>query len=262
VAYSAEQLYYENPDHWRSENYDRTEQERVRSTMTWIPSDVGSVLDVGCGNGLLTNRFQDRFDTFGVDRSIAALRWVEVPCSQANVASLPFDEDAFDIVIATEVIEHLPTPVIKLALSEMVRVTRRYILLSVPYCENLARGRVVCPACGCRFHRSYHMRRFSFYDIKNLFAGWENVEFLHAKGVSEKAVGFPTLQRVKDVFQYMILGRAGYTRARFPVNTVCPQCHYAQSGVSVKRQIPSQLRRLRRWMKKTFRWWFVLYRQS
>ena len=48
----------------------------------------------------------------------------------ASAHELPFDDDQFDVVVAAEVLEHLPDPV--RGLQEMVRVTRRHLVLSVP----------------------------------------------------------------------------------------------------------------------------------
>ena len=45
-----------------------------------------------------------------------------------NVASLPFDDDAFDVVLASEVLEHLVRPVE--AIAELLRVTRKYLVMT------------------------------------------------------------------------------------------------------------------------------------
>ena len=47
----------------------------------------------------------------------------------ANADELPFADDQFDVVVAAEVLEHLPDPVRGLA--EMARVGRRHMVVSV-----------------------------------------------------------------------------------------------------------------------------------
>jgi SAM-dependent methyltransferase len=50
---------------------------------------------------------------------------------QGSLLALPFGDRAVDLVVATEVLEHLDRP--GAALAELERVSRRYLLLSVPW---------------------------------------------------------------------------------------------------------------------------------
>src|SRR5215470_19976708 len=45
-----------------------------------------------------------------------------------NIARLPFADDAFDVVLASEVLEHLVRPVE--AIAELLRVTRKYLIMT------------------------------------------------------------------------------------------------------------------------------------
>jgi ubiquinone/menaquinone biosynthesis C-methylase UbiE len=59
---------------------------------------------------------------------------------------VPFDAHSFDLVAATEVLEHVPDP--EATVAEMVRVARRNVLVSVPHeplwrALNMARGAYV-----------------------------------------------------------------------------------------------------------------------
>ena len=66
----------------------------------------------------------------------------------ANAADLPFPDAAFDMVTCAEVIEHIPSPALERACREMARVARRYVLVGVPYRQDLRHGRTTCAACG------------------------------------------------------------------------------------------------------------------
>ncbi|MFH6783838.1 MULTISPECIES: class I SAM-dependent methyltransferase [Methylobacterium] len=110
-------------------------------------SQVGSVLEVGCGTGdvvaqLSKLRIGQAF--VGVDvidpgmnndhvRDRDNLSFV-----QQTGPNLPFEDGAFDLVFASHVLEHVEDE--RAFLKEMARVSRRYLYLEVP-CELHARTR-------------------------------------------------------------------------------------------------------------------------
>ena len=61
----------------------------------------------------------------------------ELPFTAGDGTQLPFGDDQFDVVVAAEVLEHLPDP--EGGLAELARVGRRHLLLSVPQ-EPIFRG--------------------------------------------------------------------------------------------------------------------------
>ncbi|MCU1497548.1 MAG: Methyltransferase type 11 [Acidimicrobiales bacterium] len=111
------------------------------------------ILEVGVGEGEVTARLASRWPdaTFcGVDLPDPELagHWDGKGFNPlfGDIGRLPFPDDAFDLVLAIEVLEHVPYP--ELALAELHRVARRDIVVSVPrepiWCAaNLARGTYV-----------------------------------------------------------------------------------------------------------------------
>ncbi len=109
------------------------------------------ILEVGVGEGEVTARLAARWPdaTFcGVDLPDPELaaNWDGVGFSPlfGDIGRLPFADRTFDLVLAIEVLEHVPYP--ELALAELSRVARRDIVVSVPrepiWCAaNLARGK-------------------------------------------------------------------------------------------------------------------------
>jgi len=98
-----------------------------------------SILDVGCGEGVVTERLANRTgaSTVGVDLGDEVLQkeWGHreselVSFRAASAYNLPFADGSFDCVCALEVLEHLERP--RDALAEMARVARRTLLVSVP----------------------------------------------------------------------------------------------------------------------------------
>ena len=106
----------------------------------WTSAAPESALDVGCGEGVLTERFAERLGSgqvVGVDLDDPKLRAEWARRARPNLEfrplagpDLPFAKGEFDIVCAIEVLEHVPDP--EHTLAEMVRVSRRHVLVSVP----------------------------------------------------------------------------------------------------------------------------------
>ena len=93
-----------------------------------------SVLDAGCGEGVVMDRALPR-DSFGVDLDLERLAEARSVLELAklgvgDVHRLPFPSRSFDLILTMEVFEHLGNP--QMALAEIARVSRRYILASVP----------------------------------------------------------------------------------------------------------------------------------
>jgi len=94
-----------------------------------LSSCRGRVLDIGCGLQPY-RRFLDPAQTeyVGIDR----VGPLSNPTVVGSAESLPFPDESFDVVLSTQVLEHLPDP--ELALKEAVRVLRKggRLILTVP----------------------------------------------------------------------------------------------------------------------------------
>lgn len=112
-----------------------------------------SVLDVGCGEGVLSEQWAERLGAarvVGVDLADPKLaaEWgqrsrANLEFRAMNAEQLEFADDEFDLVAATEVLEHVPDP--ERVLAEMARVASGHLLVSVPHeplwrALNVARG--------------------------------------------------------------------------------------------------------------------------
>jgi 2-polyprenyl-3-methyl-5-hydroxy-6-metoxy-1,4-benzoquinol methylase len=119
----------------------------------WNKAAPESVLDVGCGEGVLTYEWAERLGhkrIVGIDLDDPKLRAEWDKRQRANLqyrveeaTSLSFADDEFDMAAAIEVLEHVPDP--DATLAEMARVAKRRLLVSVPReplwrMLNMARG--------------------------------------------------------------------------------------------------------------------------
>jgi 2-polyprenyl-3-methyl-5-hydroxy-6-metoxy-1,4-benzoquinol methylase len=113
----------------------------------WAKAAPTSILDVGCGEGVLTAEWAERLGDgriVGIDLDDPKLRAEWERRSRPNLefcveeaTSLAFADGEFDMACAIEVLEHLPEP--EATVAEMARVASRHLLVSVPR-EPLWRG--------------------------------------------------------------------------------------------------------------------------
>ena len=106
----------------------------------WAQAAPRSILDVGCGEGVLTAEWAERLGdgrVVGIDLDDPKLRAEWAQRTRPNLdfrveeaTSLSFADDEFEMACATEVLEHVPEP--EATLAEMARVASRYLLVSVP----------------------------------------------------------------------------------------------------------------------------------
>jgi ubiquinone/menaquinone biosynthesis C-methylase UbiE len=117
-----------------------------------LPADPpATVLEVGVGEGEVSERVRERWPDATVvgadlpdDELAASWRQRGMTGLFADIARLPFPAETFDLVLAIEVLEHVPDP--DAALAELARLARGHLVLSVPRepiwrVANMARGK-------------------------------------------------------------------------------------------------------------------------
>ena len=113
----------------------------------WHKAAPASILDVGCGEGVLTEQWADKLGSgriVGIDLDDPKLKAEWEKRQRGNLeyrvedaTNLSFADDEFDMATAIEVLEHVPDP--ERTVSEMARVAKKWLLVSVPR-EPLWRG--------------------------------------------------------------------------------------------------------------------------
>lgn len=139
-------------------------------------ASVPCVLNIGAGNGFFEESSQKiGWDIYSLDpdeNTIETLSDKNIKAYRGSIEQMPFDDDTFDFVVASEVLEHLNDGQLDKGRKEVFRVlkNRGYFIGTVPYCENLSLNFVVCPRCEENFHRWGHEQSFDLRTIKDLLS--------------------------------------------------------------------------------------------
>jgi 2-polyprenyl-3-methyl-5-hydroxy-6-metoxy-1,4-benzoquinol methylase len=147
-------------------NFERTLDELLAR------AEPRSLLDVGCGEGVLVHRWAlampDR-RVVGIDLEEESIQagWAERRAANLEYRTMPADElpfatGEFDLATAIEVLEHVPDP--ERTLAEMARCAERHLLVSVPReplwrALNVARGAYIAQLGNTPGHLNHWSKR-------------------------------------------------------------------------------------------------------
>lgn len=151
--------------------------------------DFQTVIDVGCGANLIYDQALVGMgkQVVGVDFTLSFLKLApprsRVALVQGDAAQLPFGDGAFDAVICSETVEHIPdeTAVVK----ELARVlcARGWLFFTVPNLWNAARVMEMLKSLNPRVRlMPGHLREYSFKRVSRLLAGRFKIEKFYPVG--------------------------------------------------------------------------------
>jgi SAM-dependent methyltransferase len=141
--------------------YSNSDWRRLEFAVSRIPSHTKSILDIGAGPGALLNylTISKRFERVtAIDKApyTKFVGLIDVDLQIMDVTSMSFEDNSFETVFCMEVLEHLTPAAFEKAVSELRRVAKHTLLMSVPFEEPEP-----IPA--------YHKQRFDETKLRNLF---------------------------------------------------------------------------------------------
>lgn len=100
--------------------------------------NVSDVLDVGCGEGYVTNHikeYRNEIHIEGVDYSPEIIKKAirlnpRIKFTEGSIYDLKYNDNTFDLSVASEVLEHLEEP--EKGIVELKRVSKKYCIITVP----------------------------------------------------------------------------------------------------------------------------------
>lgn len=117
---------------------DKAFYDRLTDILLTKIGDCSSILEAGSGSGFLVSFFQKMgMFSVGMDRSIMSLRVANKKFSAENLTlgdmfHIPFRSNSFDVVWNEGVLEHFEDPKNLAACKEMIRVSKKLVIISVP----------------------------------------------------------------------------------------------------------------------------------
>jgi ubiquinone/menaquinone biosynthesis C-methylase UbiE len=139
---------------------------RFEKIMRVLPRGPRRVLEIGSGDGILARALAERgYNVIATDLSTLRLTRVRrrslglpVNCVATDALKLPFADTSADVVVASEVIEHIPDYFG--VLSEVQRVLKPggMLVVTVPYKEKIRM--ILCPHCLQTFPEYGHLHSF------------------------------------------------------------------------------------------------------
>jgi len=144
--------------------------DNILSLLPRIGPDA-SVIDIGCGDGFLADNLKKYSQkTIFFDLSFQRLKNTESNTGQhrlvnGDITLLPFKNNSFDLVICSEVLEHIPE--YPKAMEELARIARGAVIITVPYRQ--VPVPIHCPQCSHEFCLSGHINYFSGNELAEIF---------------------------------------------------------------------------------------------
>jgi ubiquinone/menaquinone biosynthesis C-methylase UbiE len=126
---------------------------------TVISFEPRSVLEIGVGTGIVTAALR----AIGLAVTTLDIQPELNPDLLGSVTAIPADKGTFDVALCSQVLEHLPFEQFRAALSELRRVTKNGLILSLPDPQPNYFVLLRLPKIR-RFHWAYTRHRFPSHD--------------------------------------------------------------------------------------------------
>ena len=186
------------------------DERRVREfVISKIPKNANSILDVGCGNGWVAKEFLPKGkQVYSLDISVTnpdKAKKLYPNEKHFGVAAdsfhLPFSNDSFDCVIASEIIEHVfdPAEFVK----ELFRVVKKggSLVITTPYKEKIIY--YLCIHCNQKTPANAHIHSFDEMKLESLYSGKDLESFKH-EAFGNKALIFLRMHVILKFFPFFL----------------------------------------------------------
>jgi hypothetical protein len=166
------------------------ERARIADLIELCYCEGDTAIDVGTRDGYFASLLADRYRRVtALDLEQPSMADPRIVCVAGDVRRLSFPDNSFDLVVCSEVLEHIPSEDLETACNELSRVMRCHLLIGVPYKQDTRVGRTTCLRCGAHNPPWGHVNRFDEARLRQLFPTLE-VERRRFVGVNDKTTNF------------------------------------------------------------------------
>jgi len=156
-----------NQKHRESELERQREKDLIK-LIEFLPKGLKSVLEIGARDGYYSRLLTKYFESVtALDLECPKFKIDKVVALKGNATCLKFEDNAFDCVFCTEVLEHISE--VEKACHEISRVANHYVIIGVPYKQDIRVGRSTCLSCGQINPPWGHVNSFDEVRLRNLF---------------------------------------------------------------------------------------------
>jgi ubiquinone/menaquinone biosynthesis C-methylase UbiE len=191
------------------------ERQRTKDLMDLIPCKAESALDIGARDGFLALKLIEYYQQVtALDLVKPSIDHKAIECVQGDVSKMEFADNSFDMVMCAEVLEHLQPNILQKACAELMRVSKRHVIIGVPYNQDTRVARTTCYTCGKKNPPWGHINRFDENRLKSLF-----------QGMSVKKISYIGKTREKTNFlSTLLMDLAGNPYGTYHQQETCIHC--------------------------------------
>lgn len=154
-----------------------SEKARINDLMSLLPENGDAVLDIGARDGFISKLLANHFlKVTALDLELPSIEHERIQCVKGDITALSFSDNSFDLVFCAEVLEHIPTHLLETACQELARVSNTYVLIGVPYKQDIRVGRTTCGTCAKVSPPWGHVNSFDELTLSKLFPRFSVLE--------------------------------------------------------------------------------------
>jgi SAM-dependent methyltransferase len=190
------------------------EQDRIASLLQLLPPGR-RLLEIGARDGYITRLLAERYEkVVALDLEKPSIEAPRVHCVKGDVRALNWPADHFDVVLCSEVLEHIQPENLTQACRELARVAKGHVVIGVPFEQDLRVARTRCAQCGAINPPYGHVNRFDRMRLESLFASLRIVGVEHVASTREGT------NAVSD----LLMRAAGYPWGTYDQDESCISC--------------------------------------
>lgn len=146
------------------------EQKRILDLLSLMPPSFFNGLDIGARDGYISECMAMHCEhVTALDLTMPKIVHERIECVQGNITDLNFNDNTFDVVLCAEVLEHIYPELLQQACAELIRVTKRWLIIGVPFNQDIRLGATRCPSCRKTNPPWGHINSFTVEKLCNLF---------------------------------------------------------------------------------------------